>query len=497
MMSSSSSPKLPKWIFFLADAILIFAAWLIATRSGHPLPAAAIYSITACVVAGAAVGTVPLILHYERVKNETLDDRQRALEALAATITTSAEQIGIAAQGLHEIAEIARKNLQQAEQLPQALQEKVASFQAQLAGSRDEEREALRKELYTLRGVEAERLSGTALKIQQAVAELSKVEVSAQKSLAATQAAIAQGPESLARATAAALAEIDAKLASRAAATIAAIDAAEAKRPRKARTDETSAVSRAKPDSSKGAEVGTHILPIVPVTAAPFSGNIISISPPPAAESPQPPSETATAEPSPTLEPTPAEPPSSPAETAESAPAAPESPVVDAPSEAPGAEITLTEASPVPAPEDAPTTEEPRLARKRAPRKPKPAETAEIALDLGITESPPASVADEFSQVAPNETAEKVISSDGATRLLVTAYIGIGNRLFIRGDGPGLTWEKGVPLQFVSIGKWRWETAEASAPVTFKLFKNDETESAALGTMQLESGHQQEVTATF
>ena len=88
-------------------------------------------------------------------------------------------------------------------------------------------------------------------------------------------------------------------------------------------------------------------------------------------------------------------------------------------------------------------------------------------------------------------------SSDGATRLLVTAYIGIGNRLYIRGNGAGLSWDKGVPLQFVSIGKWRWETSEAHAPVQFKLYKNDELECAALGAQSIEPGHQQEVTAAF
>jgi hypothetical protein len=93
--------------------------------------------------------------------------------------------------------------------------------------------------------------------------------------------------------------------------------------------------------------------------------------------------------------------------------------------------------------------------------------------------------------------AEGVLTSDGATRLLVTAYIGIGNRLFIRGEGPGLSWDKGVPLQFVSIGKWRWETNDASGPVRFKLYKNDAIECAALGAQAVEPGHQQEVTASF
>ena len=104
---------------------------------------------------------------------------------------------------------------------------------------------------------------------------------------------------------------------------------------------------------------------------------------------------------------------------------------------------------------------------------------------------------DPSSRAAAAGILERVLSSDGATRLLVTAYIGIGNRLFIRGEGPGLSWEKGVPLQFVSIGKWRWETSDASAPVQFRLYKNDDVECSALGTQTLEPGHQQEVTAAF
>jgi len=89
------------------------------------------------------------------------------------------------------------------------------------------------------------------------------------------------------------------------------------------------------------------------------------------------------------------------------------------------------------------------------------------------------------------------VSADGATRLIVTAYIGIGNRLFIRGDGPGLSWEKGVPLTFVSIGKWRWETNDATGTVRFKIFKNDETECTALGERTVEPGAQLELSASF
>jgi hypothetical protein len=124
--------------------------------------------------------------------------------------------------------------------------------------------------------------------------------------------------------------------------------------------------------------------------------------------------------------------------------------------------------------------------RKRTAKKPDSNE--EPALGLELDDSP--------ARFNAGIT-ERVLTSDGATRLLVTAYIGIGNRLFIRGDGPGLSWEKGVPLQFVSIGKWRWETSDASAPVRFKLYKNDDVECSALGNQSLDPGHQQEVTATF
>ena len=67
----------------------------------------------------------------------------------------------------------------------------------------------------------------------------------------------------------------------------------------------------------------------------------------------------------------------------------------------------------------------------------------------------------------------------------------------IRGDGPGLRRDKGVPLQFVSIGKWRWESAELLFPVKVRLFKNDQIECSALGELNLEPGHHHDVTAKF
>ncbi len=145
-------------------------------------------------------------------------------------------------------------------------------------------------------------------------------------------------------------------------------------------------------------------------------------------------------------------------------------------------------------------TEEPKPKKPRAPRKPKPEDTlaamsAEPATENGpdaAAESPVAS-SEESSEPSPVEAS---VSSDGATRLLVTAYIGIGNKLFIRGDGPGLSWDKGVPMQFVSIGKWGWASNDVTMPVACKLYKNDET-AALSGEIFLEAGKHVELTALF
>jgi hypothetical protein len=53
-----------------------------------------------------------------------------------------------------------------------------------------------------------------------------------------------------------------------------------------------------------------------------------------------------------------------------------------------------------------------------------------------------------------------------------------------------------VPLQFVSIGKWRWETTDAAGPLVVKLYKNDEQE-CSIGALSFDPGQQCEVTAHF
>jgi chemotaxis protein histidine kinase CheA len=172
----------------------------------------------------------------------------------------------------------------------------------------------------------------------------------------------------------------------------------------------------------------------------------------------------------------------------------------------PAEELPLPAGEPA-VPTDSSVSEESKPRKPRAPRKAKPEDIlAVMSDDSGSAEGEAASPSNHSAAAPDDESAapadasgskpESSTSSDGATRLLVTAYIGIGNKLFIRGDGPGLSWDKGVPMQFVSIGKWGWASHEATAPMRCKLYKNDE--SAALsGEVALEPGKHVEVTALF
>jgi hypothetical protein len=381
----SDSPRLPKWIFLVAWAMLVTTAWFIHDGSSHPWSGGPLLAIVVCVALAAVLIAVPFMADYAHTQDEALDNRQRALQTLAATVASSSEQIAIATAGLQKLTSIAQDNAAQSERLAQQIQERVAELRASVAAVKRDDSEA------------AAKFDAAAKRISKVAAEL--------------EAKAARVPE-----------------VARAAPVVPAAPAAAELPPVL-----LSKIVEIKPAVSNPSNSPFETPALVPVAVA---------EPPPAAPM------TLAAEPEPVA--------------AVAAPAA-----VEPPAEAP----------PTP--------------RKRSPRKP-PAPVqppADLVLESPAPEAPAVS--------SPPEIAEPAVSADGATRLIVTAYIGIGNRLTIRGDGPGLSWEKGVPLSFVSIGKWRWETNDATAPVRFKLYKNDEVECTALGERSVEPGAQQDLSASF
>lgn len=61
------------------------------------------------------------------------------------------------------------------------------------------------------------------------------------------------------------------------------------------------------------------------------------------------------------------------------------------------------------------------------------------------------------------------------TSVQVSYDVGWGNTLFIRGEGCGLNWDKGIPLKYdEKKAYWYWD-CKAEKPIEFKLLINDET----------------------
>ncbi len=83
-------------------------------------------------------------------------------------------------------------------------------------------------------------------------------------------------------------------------------------------------------------------------------------------------------------------------------------------------------------------------------------------------------LSEEEAAPASDEAAPSAAGATG-TALIVNLMIGIGNKPFVRGTGPGLSRDKGVPMSFLGIGRWQWVSPDPEAPATVEVWKNDQS----------------------
>lgn len=101
---------------------------------------------------------------------------------------------------------------------------------------------------------------------------------------------------------------------------------------------------------------------------------------------------------------------------------------------------------------------------------------AEIEEEEDIVEDEDEEEEDADEQAAtPASTNEPATVSGNGTALIVNLMIGIGNKPFVRGTGPGLSQDKGVPMTFLGIGRWQWVSPAPDAPATVEVWKNDQS----------------------
>ena len=94
-----------------------------------------------------------------------------------------------------------------------------------------------------------------------------------------------------------------------------------------------------------------------------------------------------------------------------------------------------------------------------------------------------------------DSTSEKT-EKNGTTTVVANVMIGIGNKPFLRGDGPGLSWDEGVSMNFVEIGKWAWSPPRKNASLTVQVYRNDQDPDKG-GKVEVRPGQKLEITPDF
>jgi hypothetical protein len=83
------------------------------------------------------------------------------------------------------------------------------------------------------------------------------------------------------------------------------------------------------------------------------------------------------------------------------------------------------------------------------------------------------------SPIAAKAPAVKSLAGQSVvTTITARIDVGFGNALYLRGEGPGLSWEKGIAMTCIADNLWRIALAESARAYTFKFLINDTTWSA-------------------
>ncbi len=101
-----------------------------------------------------------------------------------------------------------------------------------------------------------------------------------------------------------------------------------------------------------------------------------------------------------------------------------------------------------------------------------------------LTKKPPVSPVNSVKQESNElvERAPRIASSSSSPAKAVNSpavitvkyNCGFGNCLFIRGDGAGLSWDKGIQLKNIDSDTWVWEGDRPFTQFSFKVLLNDE-----------------------
>ena len=131
-------------------------------------------------------------------------------------------------------------------------------------------------------------------------------------------------------------------------------------------------------------------------------------------------------------------------------------------------------------------------------------EQAPQELDLGLPD-PQETLRKVDALLAGNDLPAKAEEKDSekdkadknaTTTVVANVMIGIGNKPYLRGEGPGLNWDEGVSMNFIEIGKWAWSPPRKNASLIVQVYRNDQDPDKG-GKVEVKPGQRLEITPDF
>jgi len=131
------------------------------------------------------------------------------------------------------------------------------------------------------------------------------------------------------------------------------------------------------------------------------------------------------------------------------------------------------------APAAKPAAPAPAAAPVSAAAKPAPAAPAAKAAPVSAPPAPvaapaPAPAPVPVAAAAPKPAAPLPVKKTAPTVISAEIDVGFGRALFVRGEGAGLSWTKGLALKNSAADQWTLSFADVEHPLTFKFLIDDE-----------------------
>jgi hypothetical protein len=114
-----------------------------------------------------------------------------------------------------------------------------------------------------------------------------------------------------------------------------------------------------------------------------------------------------------------------------------------------------------------------KSAASKTTAKKKTASATPAAPVARATTQAPVAVVTPPAPVASTPTIKVIAKKPAATKITARIDIGFGNALYIRGEGAGLSWDKGVVMNCLGSDEWELTLSESARPVAFKFLVND------------------------